>query len=100
MGANIEKTKNCFRAIGSFLGNALSVHFPLWLFIVVFLACVLLSAIIGCTAAKSSVQTAVVGYTDYRGHSYLVFRALKDSESFSVVHDPDCQCLKIDLLEN
>ena len=105
MAANSEKIKGCFRAIGTFLSNALTVKFPIWLYFVVTLACVLLATIISCTAQKASVQTAVVGYSEYRGHSYLVFRALKDSESFSVVHDPDCKCglieeIPVELLMN
>ena len=95
MAANIEKIKICFRAIGLFLKNLLTMQFPLWLYIVAFLVCVLFSLLVACTAQKamSNNQSAVVGYTDYRGHNYLVFSA---NGSFSVVHDPDCVCNLID----
>ena len=93
MAANIEKVKTCFRALITFFKNVLSLKFPLWLYLGAILVCVLLACIVSCTAQKVSVQTALVGYTEYRGHSFLVFRSIGDnSPNFSVVHDPDCEC--------
>lgn len=92
MGVNTEKIKTCFRAVGSFLGNLLTLKFPLWLYIVAFLAGVLFISLVACSVSKSEcgrIDSAVVGYTDYHGHNYMVFYA---AGSFSVVHDPDCIC--------
>lgn len=99
MIANTEKIKICFRAVGTFLKNGLSMCIPLWLCIVAFLAAVLFGFTVSCTAAKSSVQTALVGVSEYRGHTFLVFRAMDNTNgTFSVVHDPDCRCNFVELL--
>lgn len=95
MGARTEKLKKSLAALGTCIKNVLTLHFPLWLYIVAFLVCVLFTLFVGCAAAKSNVQTALVGYTEYRGHSFLVFSTIKSDPvngSFSVVHDPDCKC--------
>lgn len=93
MAANTEKIKTCFRAVTMFLRNLLTLRCPLWLFIVAVSVAVLFSWLVSCSAAKNSngnvVDSAVVGYTEYHSHSYLVFYA---AGSFSVVHDPDCIC--------
>lgn len=95
MGARTAKLKTSLAALGTFIKNVLTMQFPLWLYIVAFLVCVLFTLFVGCTASKVSVQTALVGYTEYRGHSFLVFSTMKSDPvngSFSVVHDPDCKC--------
>ena len=93
MAANIDKIKTCVLALITFIKNGLTLKFPIWLFLVAFLAAVLFGWLVSCTAAKSSVQTAIVGYTEYRGHTFLVFRAINGGDpNFSVVHDPDCEC--------
>lgn len=91
MAANIEKVNGCFRALGSFLANILTLKFPLWLYIVAFLGCVLLFLLIGCAHDKS-LQRVVVGHCDEAGHSYVFFRAENDESSLTVLHDPDCIC--------
>lgn len=98
MAANITKLKTCFRAVGSFLGNLLTLKFPLWLFIVAYVVCVLLTWLVSCGVRqdqidRKAVDSAVVGYTDYHGHNYIVFYS---AGSFSVTHDPDCICKLID----
>lgn len=97
MAANLVKIKGCFRALGSFLKNVLSLKFPLWLYIVVFLAAVLFAWLVSCSALKNlddqkRIDSAVVGFTEYRGHSYLVFYA---AGNFSVIHDPECMCYSL-----
>lgn len=91
MVANIEKIKTCCHAVGSFVVNVLTLKFPLWLFIAVFLAAVLLFSAISCTRDKAITQ-AVVGKTEYNGHSYMVFGSVLDNRTIAVVHDPDCVC--------
>lgn len=97
----MEKKNGWFRAFISWLVNLLKLQFPIWLYIVAFLVAVLFFGIVGCTASKASVQTALVGLTEYRGHSFLVFRAINNNDgSFSVVHDPDCKCHFVELLDD
>lgn len=96
MVANMEKIKKSCRALLTFLGNLLTLKFPLWLFIVVYLVAVLFISLVACNVSKASgarVDSAVVGYTEYHGHNYVVFSA---AGSFSVVHDPDCVCKLVD----
>jgi hypothetical protein len=102
MAANIEKNSNgWFRALISCVAQFLRLKFPLWLYIVAFLACVLFTLLVACTASKANVQTAIVGVTEYRGHSFLVFRAVNcDDGSISVVHDPDCECNFVDIVKD
>lgn len=102
MAVNMEKnTKGWFRAFISCVARFLKLQFPLWLYIVAFVVCVLFSLLVACTASKASVQTALVGVTEYRGHTFLVFRAVNASDgSFSVVHDPDCKCNLVDLVQD
>lgn len=101
MDANTEKKKGWFRAFISYVANLLKLQFPIWLYIVAFLVAVLFISVVGCTASKASVQTALVGVTEYRGHTFLVFRAINNNDgSFSVVHDPDCKCHFVELLDD
>lgn len=97
MDANIQKIKACFRAVGSFLGNLLKLKFPLWLWLVAFVVAVLLTWLVSCGISHNQdgnkIDSAVVGYTEYHGHNYIVFYA---AGSFSVTHDPDCICKIID----
>lgn len=97
MGANTGKLKACFHAVTTFLGNVLTLKFPLWLFLVAFLVCVLVCSLVACGLARPTpgnrIESAVVGFTEYHGHSYLVFSA---ATNFSVIHDPECICYKIE----
>ena len=101
MAANIEKLKTCFRAVGSFLGNVLTLKFPLWLSIAVFLVCVLFGWLLSCTSRKA-LNTYEVGSTDYQGHTYLIFRALDNDykPTVTVMHSPDCMCYYIESVNN
>lgn len=98
MVALIEKIVTCFLAVITYIGKKLVEKYPLWLYIVVCLVCVLLFSVISCTARKQSNQ-ALVGTTEYRGHAFLVFRTLDDSKTLAVVHDPDCPCNFVEPLD-
>ena len=98
MAANIEKINSCFRALGMFLKNILTLKFPLWLYIVASLVCVLFASLVSCAHDRQATQ-ALVGKTEYNGHSFLVFRTLDDSKTLAVVHDPDCVCHFVEPLE-
>lgn len=91
MVALIEKIVKCLVAFVSFVGKVLLEKYPVWLYIVVFLAAVLLFSVISCTEKRHSTQ-ALVGFTEYNGHKFIVFRALDDNHTLAVVHDPDCLC--------
>jgi len=91
MGVNIEKTKECFRAAISIVGNVLTMRFPLWLSLVAFLVCVLLFSLIGCNYRKDTKRiTEYVYQFDYQGHSYIMF------DNHGVIHDPECICHFLD----
>jgi len=88
----MEKIKTWLTALTSFVKKLKLAKFPLWLWLVVCLVAALFTWLVSCSAMKASVDTAVVGSTNYRGHDYLVFRAQDTDATFSVVHDPDCPC--------
>lgn len=95
MGANIDKLNQCFRAVRLFLANVLTLKFPLWLYIVVFLAAVLFFCVVSCSH-EQSLQRVVVGHCEEQGHSYIFFRAEHEPYSLTVLHDPDCICYFLD----
>lgn len=95
MAANIEKINGCFRALGSFLANVLTLKFPIWLYIVVFLVSVLFVFLVGC-AHDRSIQRVVVGHCTEAGHSYVFFRPENNPDIIAVVHDPSCECWTIE----
>lgn len=87
MGVNMEKLKGCFRALISFLGNVLTLRFPLWLCIVAISVAALLLMCIACNSRKDTKRiTEYVYQFDYCGHSYIMF------DSHGVIHDPECIC--------
>lgn len=98
MAANIEKIKGCFRALVSFLKNMLTLKFPLWLFIVAYLASVLFVLCVGCQHDKAMMRQCIVGSMDFKGHSYLVFTrpGASINGALDVMHDPDCICWLVD----
>ena len=98
MVALIEKIVKCLVAVVSYIGNKLVEKYPLWLFIVVFITCVLLFSVFSCAEKRQSTK-ALVGATEYKEHQYLVFRALDSNRTIAVVHDPDCPCNFVESLE-
>lgn len=93
----IEKLIKFLAALVTYIAAKLTEKYPLWLFIVVCLAAVLLFSVISCAHDKS-VSRALVGKTEYQGHSYLVFKQVNDDKTLAVVHDPDCPCYYIEPL--
>lgn len=98
MVALIEKIIKCFLAVITYIGTKLVEKYPLWLFIVVCLVCVLLFSVFSCAEKRQSTK-ALVGSTEYKEHHYLVFRALDSNRTIAVVHDPDCPCNFVEPLE-
>lgn len=92
MGVNIEKTKECFRAFIIFVRNVLTMRYPLWLFIVVYLAAVLIGSLIACSAVKQQKSLMVAHSFDYNGHNYLAFEF---DGCTTTIHDPECICYVI-----
>lgn len=87
----IEKLIKFLAALITYIAAKLTEKYPLWLFIVVFLACVLFFSVVSCEHEKS-VSRALVGKTEYQGHSFLIFKQVNDNKTLAVVHDPDCPC--------
>lgn len=80
------------------LGQMLTASLPVWLYIVVFMACVLFVLQCSCSynKQKEDAKTKLfVGKTEWNGHSYVVFRAV-DSGDISILHDEDCSCYLIE----
>lgn len=94
----IEKIVKCLVASISYVGKVLLEKYPVWLYIVVSLAVVLLLSVFSCAEKAHSTQ-ALVGSTEYNGHKFLVFRTLDDKHTLAVVHDPDCLCNYVEPLE-
>lgn len=77
------------------IGTILTREFPLWLFIVVCVVCVMLASLISCNANKNHhVKALSVGTAMYNGHTWLLFENPNYLDgTFVVVHDPDCVAL-------
>lgn len=100
MDVKIEKKEEKFWHVAfTWLKSNLKEKYPVWAYIVVCLVFVLFLWLISCSAAKMSVETAIVGSTNYRGHDYIVFRVQDHDGTFSVVHDPDCSCHFVDVID-
>lgn len=98
MVALIEKIVKCLVACISYVGNKLIEKYPLWLYLAASLGAVLLYSLLSCAHDHAATQ-ALVGKTEYSGHSFLVFRTMDDKQTLAVVHDPDCVCHFVEPLE-
>ena len=92
MLALIEKIITLLVAVITWLGNVLVKKYPLWLYIVVFLASVLFVSVVACSRSQNVLHVYCTHF-DYDAHQYIA--VWNDNQCIDIMHDPDCICYVI-----